>query len=166
MEHKFLITGVTVFVEDTMMDFGIVHYSSKILAVMALDKTQNPILFEKGLNDIMNKVTPKKREFLKGLISDLMLEDNGVAKKLMTGNEDLIEKDELIDIIKKSKNKHRLIAFVCDIALHSNKKLAHPDAYHKAFNKYVDNLFEVYRLKGSFNNWLNGGDIIIPYTFV
>lgn len=165
MEHKFLITSATIFVEGEVMGFGFIHFLTKNLAVLSLSETQNPILFEKGLNYIMNRVTPKKREFLKKFICDLMLEDTGFTHKILVENGDDVEKDELIDIIKKSNKKHRLIGFVCDIALHNNKRLAHPDAYHKDFNKYIDNLFEVYRLKESFNNWLVSGVISIPYTF-
>ena len=45
------------------------------------------------------------------------------------------------------------IAFVCDIALHKNPKLAHKTCYHKDFRKYVANLCYNYYLDEDFEQF-------------
>ena len=74
------------------------------------------------------------------------------------------------DMMKKSckQNIGHIIALVCDIALHKNKKLAHPQAYHKDFNKYVANLFQEYSLDSGFEQYvqLGAGDLAPIPTFM
>lgn len=62
-----------------------------------------------------------------------------------------------LTIMKISKNLCPLMSFVCDIACHSNKKLAHPQAYDKDFKKYVANLFYQYHFDEAFERTLKLG---------
>lgn len=47
----------------------------------------------------------------------------------------------------------QFIAFVCDVALHKNPKLAHETCYHKDFKKYVANLCYNYYLDEDFEQF-------------
>lgn len=47
-------------------------------------------------------------------------------------------------------NYSQFIAFVCDVALHNQPKLAHPLCYDKVFKKYVANLCYNYYLDEDF----------------
>lgn len=108
---------------------------------------QNSTLFEKGINIINNKITPKRSSY--------------IQKMTMTV---LPPKDLDIDIIMKvSQEITALISFVCDIALHDNKKLAHPQAYDKEFGLYVSNLFFQYWMDDCFRIYVeNGANLILP----
>jgi integrase len=70
----------------------------------------------------------------------------------------------LDDMLARScdNNIGLIIALVCDIALHNNKKLAHPQAYDKDFNKYVANLFHEYCLDGAYSQYIHLAQEIIP----
>ena len=107
-------------------------------------KQQNSTLFEQGLKLIDSKVTPKRRSYLSMLLR-VVLPTAGV---------------DIDDIIKKSCEQHvgNIIGLVCDIALYNNKKLAHPQAYHKNFNKYVANLFYEYNLDIAYIKYIQNGD--------
>lgn len=108
---------------------------------------QNSTLFERGINIINNKITPKRSSY--------------IQKMTMTV---LPPKDLDIDIIMTvSKEITALISFVCDIALHDNKKLAHPQAYDKEFGLYVSNLFREYWMDNCFRIYVeNGANYILP----
>ena len=122
--------------------------------VQDVSKQQNTTLFEEGLKIIDSKVTPKRRSYLAKLFR-VVLPTAGM---------------DIDDIMEKSckQNTGRIIAFVCDIALHKNKKLAHPQAYHKDFNKYVANLFQEYSLDSGFEQYvqLGAGDLAPIPTFM
>ena len=115
--------------------------------VQDIGEKQNYTLFEKGLKIIDSKVTPKRRSYLAKLFRAVLPKAGG----------------DPYDIMKKSSKRNvcHIIALVCDIALHKNKKLAHPQAYHKDFNKYVENLFYHYFLDSCFEQYvqLGAGDL-------
>lgn len=70
--------------------------------------------------------------------------------------------EELIAILFKSKELYKLIALVCDIALHKNKKLAHQAAYDKDFKKYVATLFYHYYIDDCYNIFKETGLVSYP----
>ena len=115
---------------------------------------QNSTLFEEGLKIIDSKVTTKRRSYLAGLF-------RAVLPTADMNMDDMMEKS-------CKRNVGHIIALVCDIALHKNKKLAHPQAYHKDFNKYVANLFQEYRLDAGFEQYvqLGAGDLAPIPTFM
>ena len=122
-----------------------IHINEKsVIYVQDVSEQQNSTLFEQGLKLIDSKVSPKRRSYLAKLFRVLL--------PTVDMNMD--------DIMEKSckQNTGLIIAFVCDIALHKNKKLAHPQAYHKDFNKYVANLFQQYRLDGAYSRYVQLGD--------
>ena len=112
--------------------------------IQDIGETQNSTLFEEGLKIIDSKVTPKRKSYLAKLFRAV----------LPTAGMDMD------DMMEKSckQNIGLIIALVCDIALHKNKKLAHPQAYHKDFNKYVANLFQQYRLDDAYSRYIQLGD--------
>ena len=118
-----------------------------VIYVQDVSEQQNSTLFEQGINLIDSKVSPKRRSYLAKLF------------RVVLPTVDM----DIDDIMEKSckQNTGRIIAFVCDIALHNNKKLAHPQAYHKDFNKYVANLFQEYELDAGFEQYvqLGAGDL-------
>ena len=116
--------------------------------VQDVSEQQNSTLFEEGLKIIDSKVTPKRRSYLTMLFRVVLPKAGG----------------DIDDIMKKSckRNVGHIIAFVCDIALHKNKKLAHPQAYDKDFNKYVANLFREYYLDGAFERYVHLGEDTVP----
>ena len=116
---------------------GQVFYINENLAIYVqdLDGKQNPKLFEEGLKLIDSKVSPKRKEYLVELLNTVL------PKAEIDTNE----------IVIKSKPLVSVIAFVCDIALHNDKLLAHPRAYHKDFPKYVANLFYQYGLDDAYD---------------
>ena len=109
---------------------------------------QNSSLFEDGLKLIDAKVSPTRRSYLAKMFG-IVLPNTGMT---------------LDDMIAKSceQNVGHIIALVCDIALHKNKKLAHPQAYDKDFNKYVANLFREYQLDGAFQRYVRLGEDTVP----
>ena len=111
VETQFLwspqMVGKTIFIDNEVKIF-----------VQDVGEQQNSNLFEEGLNLITNKVTPKRRDYIEKML------------RLVLPTIDM----GLEDTLRKSRDIGHLIAFVCDIALHKNKRLAHPDAYHKDFN--------------------------------
>lgn len=96
---------------------------------------QNPTLFEEGVKLIDSKVSPKRKAYLVELLYNV----------LPKADKDINE------IAVTSSHLTSVIAIVCDIALHKNKTLAHPEAYHKDFSKYVANLFCQYGLDDAFS---------------
>lgn len=114
--------------------------------VQDLAEQQNSNLFEEGLKLITTKVTPKRKSYIEKMMS-LVLPTTDMA---------------LEDMLRRSRGIGHIIAFVCDIALHKNKKLAHPQAYDKAFNKYVANLFREYHLDGAFERYVHLGEDTVP----
>ena len=112
--------------------------------VQDIGEIQNSTLFEAGLKIIDSKVTPKRRSYLAGLF-------RAVLPTADMNMDDMMEKS-------CKRNVGHIIALVCDIALHKNKKLAHPQAYHKDFNKYVANLFQEYFLDGAYSRYIQLGD--------
>ena len=109
---------------------------------------QNSSLFEDGLKLIDAKVSPTRRSYLAKMFG------------IVLPNTDMT----LDDMMAKSceHNVGLIIALVCDIALHKNKKLAHPQAYDKDFNKYVANLFREYQLDGAFQRYVRLGEDTVP----
>ena len=114
--------------------------------VQDLAEQQNSDLFEEGLKLITTKVTPKRKSYIEKMMS-LVLPTTDMA---------------LNDMLRRSRDIGLIIAFVCDIALHKNKKLAHPQAYDKDFNKYVANLFREYYLDGAFERYVHFGEDTVP----
>ena len=114
--------------------------------VQDLAEQQNSNLFEEGLKLITTKVTPKRKSYIEKMMS-LVLPTTDMT---------------LEDMLRRSRGIGHIIAFVCDIALHKNKKLAHPQAYDKAFNKYVANLFREYHLDGAFERYVHLGEDTVP----
>lgn len=110
--------------------------------VQDLAEQQNSNLFEEGLKLITTKVTPKRKSYIEKMMS-LVLPTTDMT---------------LDDMLRRSRDIGHIIAFVCDIALHNNKKLAHPQAYHKDFNKYVANLFQEYSLDDAYSRYIQLGD--------
>ena len=135
-----------------MKTSGVIYFNGKAIYVQDLCDTQNSQLFEKGIKMIDTLVTPKRREYLLKVF------------QILLPNEDLTN----IEIMQQSQKLCPIIAFVCDIACHSNKKLAHPEAYDKDFKKYVANLFNITAFEDSFSRYKNlGGEYIpIPEWFV
>lgn len=127
-EHPIISSGIIT---------GQVVYINENLAIYVqdLDGKQNPKLFEEGLKLIDSKVSPKRKEYLVELLNTVL------PKAEIDTNE----------IVIKSKPLVSVIAFVCDIALHNDKLLAHPRAYHKDFPKYVANLFYQYGLDDAYD---------------
>lgn len=120
------MVGKTIFINDKVKIF-----------VQDLGEQQNSDLFAEGLNLITTKVSEQRREYIEKMLMLVLPEkDAGIE-----------------DTLRKSCQIGHLIAFVCDIALHNNKRLAHPDAYHKNFNIYVANLFTEYYLADCFNKY-------------
>lgn len=124
-----------------MKTSGIITFLNKSIYVQDLNEYQNATLFEKGIKLIANKVSPTRSNYL--LIMMQMLLPNSSEAQL--------------DIMRKSKFLCPLMSFVCDIACHSNKKLAHPQAYDKDFKKYVANLFYQYHFDEAFERTLKLG---------
>ena len=109
---------------------------------------QNSSLFEDGLKLIDAKVSPTRRSYLAKMFG------------IVLPNTDMT----LDDMLARScdNNIGLIIALVCDIALHKDKKLANPQAYDKDFNKYVANLFREYQLDGAFQRYVHLGEDTVP----
>ncbi len=121
------------------------HINEKsVIYVQDVAEQQNSILFEQGIELIDSKVTPKRRSYLAKLF------------RVVLPTEDMIIDDIIHNSCKRDVG--HIIALVCDIALHNNKKLAHPQAYHKDFNKYVANLFQEYSLDDAYSRYIQLGD--------
>ena len=135
-----------------MKTSGIITFLNKSIYVQDLCDTQNSPMFEKGIKMIANKVTPKRSNYILRLLQMLLPNSS----------------ETQVEIMRKSKNLCSLIAFICDIACHTNKKLAHPQAYDKDFKKYVANLFDIYHLDCAFEQSLKIGSdkIAIPEYLV
>ena len=124
-----------------MKTSGIITFLNKSIYVQDLNEYQNATLFEKGIKLIANKVTPKRSNYILRMLQ-MLLPNSSEAQPT---------------IMKISKNLCPLMAFVCDIACHSNKKLANEQAYDKDFKKYVSNLFYQYHLNEAFERTLKLG---------
>ena len=128
---------------------GKTFYINERSAIYVQDvcEQQNSTLFEQGLKLIDSKVYQKRRSYLAKMFG------------IVLPNIDMNMDDMLAMSCKH--NAGRIIALVCDIALHKNKKLANPQAYDKDFNKYVANLFQEYSLDGGFEQYvqLGAGDL-------
>ena len=120
-------------------------FEGNAIFVQDINDQQNSQLFIKGLKMIDNLV-PSRKAYLQALFNAMLPS----------------EKEDAIVVGLKSKKLYRLIALVCDIALHSNKKLAHPQAYDKDFKKYVANLFYHYYLDDSYTLFKKTG--VVSYT--
>ena len=135
-----------------MKTSGIITFLNKSIYVQDVCDAQNSQLFEKGIKMIVSKVTPKRSNYIIRLLQTLLPNSS----------------EAQVEIMRKSQNLCSMIAFVCDIAAHNNKKLAHPQAYDKDFKKYVANLFDIYHLDCAFEQSLKIGDdkISIPEYLV
>lgn len=135
-----------------MKTSGIITFLNSSIYVQDLCETQNSPLFEKGIKMIANKVTPKRSNYILRLLQNFSPNSSDTHEEIM----------------RKSQRVVPLIAFVCDIACHTNKKLAHPQAYDKDFKKYVANLFDIYHLDCAFEQSLKIGSdkIAIPEYLV
>ena len=122
-------------------------FNGNAIFVQDINEQQNSQLFIKGIEMIENLV-PSRKAYLQALFSTILPS----------------EKEDAIVVGLKSKKLYRLIALVCDIALHSNKKLAHPQAYDKDFKKYVANLFYHYYLDDSYTLFKKTG--VVTCTLV
>ena len=111
---------------------GFICFNGKCIYVQDACETQNSQLFYEGIKLIDTMVTPIRRNYLFKMLQVLL------------PNEDLTQ-DEIME--RSSKNLCQIIAFVCDIACHHSKKLAHQQCYDKDFKKYVANLFKHYGLE-------------------
>lgn len=121
-------------------------FGGNAIFVQDINEQQNSQLFIKGLKMIDKLLVPSRKSYLQALF-DAMLPS---------------EKEDVIVVGLKSKKLYRLIALVCDIALHSNKKLAHPQAYDKDFKKYVANLFYHYYLNACYDIFKTTGALSYP----
>lgn len=130
--------------------FGKTFYINGKSAIYVQDlcEIQNSHLFEEGLKLIDTKVSPTRRSYLSQMLG------------LVLPNANM----NLDDMMRKScdNNIGLIIALVCDIALHKDKKLANPQAYDKDFNKYVANLFREYQLDGAFQRYVHLGEDTVP----
>lgn len=98
--------------------------------VQDLTDKQDTTLFLKGLKIIFS-LDDKIGEFLRVFLSYM--------------------RHEIHDVYMLTDSTFaKFIAFVCDVALHDNPKLANPSAYHKDFTKYVENLCRYYHLDEDF----------------
>ena len=127
---------------------GKTFFINKYSAIYVQDvcEQQNSTLFEQGIKLIDSKVTPKRRSYLIKMLT-LILPTSDMS---------------MDDMAARSRDVLPIIAFVCDMALHKNKKLAHPVAYDKDFNKYVANLFYQYKLDGAFERYVHLGEKAVP----
>ena len=127
---------------------GKTFYINKYSAIYVQDvcEQQNSTLFEQGIKLIESKVTPKRRSYLIKMLT-LILPTSDMS---------------MDDMAARSRDVLPIIAFVCDMALHKNKKLAHPVAYDRDFNKYVANLFCEYNLDGAYRQYIYLAQEITP----
>lgn len=149
------ITNKMNIIRPVITNSGITMVSGKLFTindeqtifVQDVCEQQNSTLFEKGINIINNKLTPKRRTYIQKMTITVLPPKD-------------LDMDNIMEI---SKEITSLIAFVCDIALHDNKKLAHPQAYDKEFGLYVSNLFREYWLDDYFEMYVkSGADIYLP----
>lgn len=141
---------------ETSLLTGKVFYINENSAIYVQNvcNVQNPTLFEEGIKLIDSKISPKRKTYLVDLLYSVLPE---------------ADKD-INEIVKKSSYLTSVIALVCDIALHKNRKLAHPKAYDKDFDTYIANLFYEYNLDDAFNVFImitfdgiyGGGISVIP----
>ena len=133
---------------ELKFDTGKTFYINQCSAIYVQDvcEQQNSTLFEQGIKLIDSKVTPKRRSYLIKMLT-LILPTSDMS---------------MDDMAARSRDVLPMIAFVCDMALHKNKKLAHPVAYDKDFNKYVANLFYQYKLDGAFERYVRLGEEAVP----
>lgn len=101
--------------------------------VQNLHQQQNPTLFCEGIKLIF-QMDGKRGAFL---------------QRFVTMMARTFETREWFGKVSYSQ----FIAFVCDIALHKNPKLAHETCYHKDFKKYVANLCYNYYLDEDFEQF-------------
>ena len=162
MENERRSEGVGVKIDRTQRVFipgrpyGKTFFINDKSAIYVQDvcEMQNSSLFEDGLKLIDAKVSPTRRSYLAKMFG------------IVLPNTDMT----LDDMLARScdNNIGLIIALVCDIALHKDKKLANPQAYDKDFNKYVANLFQEYSLDGGFEQYvqLGAGDLAPVPTFM
>ena len=121
-------------------------FNGNAIFVQDINEQQNSQLFIKGIEIIDKLLVPSRKSYLQALFNTILPS----------------EKEDAIVVGLKSKKLYRLIALVCDIALHNNKKLAHPQAYDKDFKKYVANLFYHYYLDDCYTLFKKTG--LLSYT--
>ena len=121
-------------------------FEGNAIFVQDINEQQNSQLFIKGIEIIDKLLVPSRKSYLQALFNTILPSD----------------KEDAIVVGLKSKKLYRLIALVCDIALHRNKKLAHPQAYDKDFKKYVANLFYHYYLDACYDIFKKTG--LLSYT--
>lgn len=122
-------------------------FEGNAIFVQDINEQQNSQLFAKGI-EMIDKLVPSRKAYLQVLFNTMLPSD----------------KEDAIVVGLKSKELYRLIAFVCDIALHYNKKLAHPQAYDKDFKKYVANLFYHYYIDDSYTLFKKTG--VVSYVSI
>lgn len=120
-------------------------FEGNAIFVQDINEQQNSQLFIKGIEMIDKLLVPSRKSYLQALFNAMLPS----------------EKEDAIAVGLKSKGLYRLIAFVCDIALHKNKKLAHPQAYDKDFKKYVANLFYHYYMDDTYTLFKKTGLVSI-----
>lgn len=120
-------------------------FDGNAIFVQDFNEQQNSQLFIKGI-EMIDKLVPSRKAYLQALFNTILPS----------------EKEDAITVGLKSKKLYRLIGLVCDIALHNNKKLAHPQAYDKDFKKYVENLFYHYYLDDCYYIFKKTGVVIYP----
>ena len=147
--NRTMVVGRPVFPSDKCeFIYGKTFYINENSAIYVQDvcEQQNSTLFEQGIKLIDSKVAPKRRSYLIKMLT-LILPTSDMS---------------MDDMAARSRDVLPIIAFVCDMALHKNKKLAHPVAYDKDFNKYVANLFYQYKLDGAFERYVHLGEKAVP----
>lgn len=147
--NRTMVVGRPVFPSDKCeFIYGKTFYINENSAIYVQDvcEQQNSTLFEQGIKLIDSKVTPKRRSYLIKMLTLILPISDMSMENMMARSCEVVH----------------MIAFVCDIALHKNKKLAHPQAYDKGFNKYVANLFCQYQLEGAFERYVHLGEDTVP----
>lgn len=144
MENREFLDIVNVSVNDKVEHFICDKETKLGYYVQDLNEIQNGTLFKKGIN-IICKYGGKRGEYMVQLLNYMAHPFESVGKEILC-----------------SKEYSTFIAFVCDIALHNNPKLAHKECYHKDLNKYVSNLCYNYYLDEAFNVYKITGLFCIP----
>lgn len=120
-------------------------FEGKAIFVQDINEQQNSNLFARGI-EIIENLVPSRKSYLQALFNSILPSSN----------------EEPIAVVSKSKDLYILIALVCDIALHKNKKLAHQAAYDKDFKKYVANLFFHYYIDDCYDIFKETGEVSYP----
>lgn len=133
IDLTFKKTNVVMPVDNFLIkgEFISFEHNGKGWYVQNLHKQQNADVFYEGIKLIF-KMDGKRGAFLQRFVT--------MMAKTFFGHDEWFARPIY----------SQFIAFVCDIALHKNPKLAHETCYHKDFKKYVANLCYNYYLDEDF----------------